>query len=254
MTDTEVLTFLIIDLEFIIKLNALYLQYKGHEVAAYCAKYLPNFLKTLEEYERNDLEAALKTLFLKFDEMLLTEEALKELAQIRDPESDSESDSPVLKLDEVKKEKSEEESELESADAATEQKSTKLDSETVDSIVSETAALYDEACMPLEEVLKRYANTEKRVKKALNKNALKESNTAHLSPVITAPGSSASRKSRLRPNEIQTTPKSAAELDKQEEIDITEIKNNGQNESNGELNCELEFDEASNLVINYLII
>jgi hypothetical protein len=207
-------------------------------------------LKTLEEYERNDLEAALKTLFLKFDEKLLSEEALKELAQIRDPESDNESETPILKLDEVKSDQAEDESESEST-GATEQKSAKPDSATIDSIVSETAALYDEACMPLDEVLKRYANTERRVKKALNKNSLKEANSAHLSPMIAAPGSSASRKSRLKPSEIQTTPKSAAELDKQEEIDITEIKKNGHADLNGEVNCELEFDEASNLVRNF---
>lgn len=72
----------------------------------------------------------------------------------------------------------------------------------------------------------------KKMNKALTKNHLKNAKSAHLSPVI-------------KTKQVRLT---AAELDKQEEIDITEIKKNGNVLLNGsETNCELDFDEASNL-------
>lgn len=216
-------------------------------MAAYCAKYLPDFLKKLEEYEKNDLEAALKKLFLKFDESLLSDNAIKELTAIRDKcsKEGSLADEEATESKDVKNE---------SAEKTDEQNDSAEQNVDCDNIKSETAALYDEACMPLEEVLKRYTSTEKKMKKALDKT--KSANSASLSPMLNAPGSSAGKKSRLNliaENKVMpTTPlpkKSAAELDKQEEIDIKEIKQNGHVELDGsEVNCELDFDEASNLV------
>lgn len=213
---------------------------KGHEVAAYCAKYLPEFLKTIEEYDKDDIEAALKKLFLKFDESLLTERALEELMRMRDTVSGQSSaheneDEEAAEADEDQeaKEESDSDSDVVESKSPNDQIS-EMASEAADTIVSETAALYDEATMPLEEVLKRYANTEKKMNKALTKSHLKNAKSAHLSPVI-------------KTKQVRLT---TAELDKQEEIDITEIKKNGHVQLNGsETNCELDYDEASNLVI-----
>lgn len=234
---------------------AVYDGHGGSEVAAYCAKYLPAFLKTLEEYEKNDLEAALKKLFLKFDESLLTENAMKELTVMRDDESVADEEEEQEKNKEATTENLVKKAETDENEAEPKQPDS-----TTDNCDDETAQLYDEACMPLEEVLKRYTNTEKKVKKSLEKNNLKGANSAHLSPMITAPGSSAARKSRIKRHlktsqsedeKLQTTPpppaKSKAELDQQEEIDISEIKKNGSVEQNGDENCELDCDEASNL-------
>lgn len=248
----------IIDFDTRTSFFAVYDGHGGQEVAAYCAKYLPQFLKTLDEYKTNNIEEALKQLFLKFDESLLGEEVLKELAQIRDPDNEDEEESIHSEVEdksqsvESKSDTGAENGSISDSEA-TEQKSSGKSESTAaadgDNIASETAALYDEACMPLEDVLKRYSNTEKKMKKVLDKNKrkdLKNANTAHLSPMISAAGSS---KRTLKAQDVTPPAKSAAELDKQEEIDITEIKKNGHGELNGssEANCELDFDEASNL-------
>lgn len=206
-------------------------------MAAYCAKYLPEFLKTIEEYSKDDIEAALKKLFLKFDESLLSEKALEELMKMRDTVSGQSSVHENEEANEEAAVANSDKAESDKDDAVEQKTSSKkisdAASEAADTIVSETAALYDEATMPLEEVLKRYASTEKKMNKALTKNHLKNAKSAHLSPVI-------------KTKQVRLT---AAELDKQEEIDITEIKKNGNVLLNGsETNCELDFDEASNLV------
>ena len=232
-------------------------------MAAYCAKYMPAFLKNLDEYQRNELEQALKTLFLKFDESLLSPEAEKELKDMRDACSNKtsikEEEEEEVDLDEELKEEEEDDEGTESEDSsakneATTQQVSEPKSGNADEIVSETAQLYDEACMPLEEVLKRYKSTQKKVKKALNKNHLINGQKPGLSPMISAPGSTASRNLRSKKlhelaDDKQKTPppaKSAAELDQQEELDITEIKKNGH--LDGNQNYEQDFDEASNLV------
>lgn len=206
-------------------------------MAAYCAKYLPEFLKTIEEYSKDDIEAALKKLFLKFDESLLSEKALDELMRMRDTVSGQsslhENEEPAGEEPAAASGKA-----TESENDVVEQKPSGKQiaaaaGEAADTIVSEAAVLYDEATMPLEEVLKRYASTEKKMNKALTKNHLKNAKSAHLSPVI-------------KTKQVRLT---AAELDKQEEIDITEIKKNGNQLLDGsDANCELDYDEASNLV------
>ena len=69
--------------------SSLFAVYDGHggsEVAQYCAKYLPEFLKShVNEFrDQTDLKEALRQLFLKFDEKLKSEEAQRELKELRD--------------------------------------------------------------------------------------------------------------------------------------------------------------------------
>jgi hypothetical protein len=144
----------------------LLLFFKGPEVALYCSKYLPEYLKTLEEYSKGDLEEALKKLFLKFDASLITESAQKELTLIRDMNckkeseksggdnkedaNETESETDVEKNDDehsdekIKKQESKNEKNNNDID--------KDDDEDDDDEANETAKLYDEATMPLEEV------------------------------------------------------------------------------------------------------
>ena len=119
------------------------------------------------------------------------------------------------------------------------------------------AKLYDEATMPLEEVLKRYKNTENKVKKALNKKGILKQNLGRPSPMITAAGSSSSA-SKLRKKQLEEeddVERRPLDFQKQEEEDISEIKKNGGqgNESIEDINSsvqnhEQDYDEASNLV------
>jgi hypothetical protein len=133
----------------------------------------------------------------------------------------------------------------------------------------ETELLYDEATMPLEEVLKRYKKTENKVKKVLdNKKSGGISASAkpyHPSPNISGSSSSmsAKRKQRLKDaldaygvieesklaasGPIKPPPiTSSADFQKQEELDINEIKKNSL-VLDAE-NHEQDYDEASNLV------
>lgn len=60
-------------------LFAVYDGHGGHEVAAYCAEHLPEFLKTLETYKHGDIEKALEDAYLDFDHHLTKEEVVKTL-------------------------------------------------------------------------------------------------------------------------------------------------------------------------------
>jgi hypothetical protein len=97
------------------------------------------------------------------------------------------------------------------------------------------------------------------MKKSFKKNGLKPG----MSPMITAPGSSRNAKKNLSTLAADAAvataasdeqPKSAQDFNKQEELDIKEIKKNGNNEDTNEngngaiSSAEHEFDEASNLV------
>lgn len=69
--------------------SSLFAVYDGHggaEVAKYCAKYLPDYLQShIEEFrEGGNIEEALRQLFLRFDEKLKSEEAQRELKEMRD--------------------------------------------------------------------------------------------------------------------------------------------------------------------------
>ena len=177
--------------------------YDGHggpEVALYCAKYLPEFLKKLEDYTSGNLEEALKNLFLKFDESLLTPEALNELKELRDSSSRKSS---------VKGE-NEENGHV----------SGNSENEEEPEYENEAAQLCDEATMPLEEVLKRYSRTEKKMKRSLKKKGLIRASSS-----------------------LEEKP---ATFQEQEERDMDEIKKNSNvDQENGA--HDHEYDEASNL-------
>ncbi len=216
-------------------------------MASYCAKYLPKYLKSLDEYKRGQFEEALKKLFLKFDESLLTPESQKELSDIRDMVSKNNS---VKAADDQKNPAEaaiEEEEDMEEDDIVYEE-GEKVGGATYQ---SETDALYDEACMPIEEVLKRYSSTECKVRKALRKKGVIKPGP---SPMITAPGSSSTTtcietRRNLLAEEDGITPKKPLDFAKQEELDINEIKQNSHPE--GDLSTiphdPQEYDEASNL-------
>jgi hypothetical protein len=222
-------------------------------VAQYCAKYLPDYLKNLDEYKKGNLEEALRALFLKFDESLLGPDAEKELKDLQEKCSGENS----IQQDQNEENTNDtEETEEENENGNTDKKNT---NKTEDKEYShEIDALYDEACMPIEEVLKRYSSAEKKVRKSFKKNGLKPG----MSPMITAPGSSKNARKNQAESALAVAasdeqPKSAQDFNKQEELDIKEIKKNGNNEHNEEnnenangaiSNAEHEFDEASNLV------
>lgn len=177
-------------------------------------------MKHLDEFLSGNYEEALKKVFLKFDESLLTPEAQKELKDLREINSRKTSikdDEEEAKVDDVKEAGQGDEEETPPDDYA-----------------SEAAKLYDEATMPLEEVLKRYSNTENKIKKALRKKGVLKPGP---SPCVTAAASS-----RLKDKPIS----SAAEFQEQEEIDINEIKKNSKIDDES-LNHEQDYDEASNL-------
>ena len=133
----------IIDFDTDTSIFAVYDGHGGAEVAQYCSKHFPLTLKTLDEYKNNDLEESLRKGFLKFDELLLDGNVQKELKHIAGTISDEE--------------------------PANEGKEKKDD----DDGKSEVENLYDEATMPIEEVLKRYTKTRKRVETQLNENRAK---------------------------------------------------------------------------------
>ena len=54
----------------------------GHEVAAYCADHLPDFLKNTEAYQKGDFEKALIDAYLGFDLLLTKPDVVKVLHTI----------------------------------------------------------------------------------------------------------------------------------------------------------------------------
>ncbi|KAJ6642325.1 putative protein phosphatase [Pseudolycoriella hygida] len=58
---------------------AVYDGHGGAEVALYCAKKLPDFLKTVEAYQKGDFEQALKDAFIGFDSTLIDPDVVEEL-------------------------------------------------------------------------------------------------------------------------------------------------------------------------------
>lgn len=67
------------------KSTSLFAVFDGHggsEVALYCSKKLPEFLKNTDAYKKCEYEQALKDAFLGFDATLVDEETVKELKQL----------------------------------------------------------------------------------------------------------------------------------------------------------------------------
>lgn len=242
---------------------------------------MPGFLKKLKEYEESNLEESLKKLFLKFDESLLSQEAQKELKELREQiennastglrkrsdeeeEEDDEDDGGEDGVSENKSKKKKKNEGDEEEDEEDEEYDENIDDDNEEENV---AKLYDEATMPLEEVLKRYSSTENKVKKALKKKGLLKQTVGHPSPMIVAAGSSGST-SKLKKKQHLATPlndlddnneskveRKPLDFQKQEEEDISEIKKNGGqlNELGESVNStvqnhEQDYDEASNLV------
>jgi hypothetical protein len=215
----------------------------------------------MDEYQSGKFEEALRKLFLKFDESLLTPESQKELACLREMVSNN---SLVAEnIDDGKKIAGEADDEEEDDD-----------DEVVEYVEggkpvlyqSETDALYDEACMPIEEVLKRYTSTESKMRQKLRKKGVIKPNP---SPMIQAPGGSTTtsvkdgdlRRNLLADEEMGpaavSAPEKPVDFAKQEELDINEIKRNS---NLPETNVSVqphdpqEYDEASNLVRIYSLI
>lgn len=63
-------------------LFAVYDGHGGHEVAEYAAKYLPDYIKEMEDYKNGNYEQALINAFLGFDATLATPEVVSILKQI----------------------------------------------------------------------------------------------------------------------------------------------------------------------------
>lgn len=83
--------------------------YDGHggaEVAVYCSKKLPDFLKNTEAYKNNDLEQALKDAFLGFDAVLLEKAVIQELQELASIEQECSESEPEegAELDELREE------------------------------------------------------------------------------------------------------------------------------------------------------
>lgn len=128
--------------------TSLFAVYDGHggaEVATYCSQNLPNFIKETEAYKSGELTKALEDAFLGFDASIATKEImdiLKELAGEINPPGPSDN---------------EEESE------------------------DENVSLYQEAKLPLQEVLAKYENK----LTTLHRNRLGDATTP-LSPCLRA--------------------------------------------------------------------
>lgn len=111
----------ILDFDVNTSLFAVYDGHGGHEVAQYCSKKLPDFLKNISSYKNNDMEKALIDAFLGFDATIATPEVIAELKEI-----------VGVKVTE---------------------------NETDGSDVEDNVAnLYEEATMPLEQVIEKYTS------------------------------------------------------------------------------------------------
>lgn len=85
---------------------AVYDGHGGPEIALYCSKYLPEFLKSTEAYAKGDYEEALRQAFLGFDSKLLGADVIEELKELagdkygygEDDHEDEDSDEDLAEL------------------------------------------------------------------------------------------------------------------------------------------------------------
>lgn len=84
----------LLDFDKTASLFAVYDGHGGHEVAEYCSKYLPDFIKQTENYIKGDFEQALKDAFLAFDENLATPEVIEVLKKIASGKEGEKSNNP----------------------------------------------------------------------------------------------------------------------------------------------------------------
>ncbi len=122
---------------------AVYDGHGGAEIALYCSRHLPDFLKQLDSYREGRLSDALTESFLKFDSLLLesnVKEILQELADSKDR-----NDNDQEQIDD------------QSHDMILPRSSTTDDNNHNDELnVEEAQLLKKEAELPIEELLKRY--------------------------------------------------------------------------------------------------
>lgn len=74
-----------------VSLFAVYDGHGGHEVATYCARNLPDFIKATEAYKNGDIKQALIDAFLSFDATLVKPEIiaiLREIAGTKEPDKE----------------------------------------------------------------------------------------------------------------------------------------------------------------------
>jgi protein phosphatase 1G len=124
--------------------TSLFAVYDGHggaEIAIYCSKYLPEFIKTLPSYREGRLNDALIEGFIKFDSILLDANVKKVLQKLANDENEEETDQPhefVASLNPNEENHHNDELNIE-----------------------EAQLLKKEAEVPIEELLKRYTGDEK---------------------------------------------------------------------------------------------
>ncbi|KAB0795291.1 hypothetical protein PPYR_12130 [Photinus pyralis] len=111
----------LLDFDVNTALFAVYDGHGGHEVAHYCAQKLPDFIKSCEPYKSNDLEKALEESFLGFDATIETPKVITQLKEI----------------------------------AGAKETQNESDNSDVEENVSN---LYEEATMPLEQVIEKYTS------------------------------------------------------------------------------------------------
>lgn len=111
----------LLDFDVNTALFAVYDGHGGHEVAHYCSQKLPDFIKNSQPYKDNDLEKALIDSFLGFDATIATPEIIAELKEI----------------------------------AGSKETQNDTDNSDVEESVSN---LYEEASMPLEQVIEKYTS------------------------------------------------------------------------------------------------
>ncbi|CAF1157152.1 unnamed protein product, partial [Didymodactylos carnosus] len=127
---------------------AVYDGHGGPEIALYCSKHLPDFIKQLDSYRENRLSDSLTEGFLKFDSTLLdshVKEILQDLANLKDGDQQQ----PIT---------------FEEPDPDEDD----VDEDDVE--VEETKILKREAGIPIEELLKRYGRTREATKNELSKH------------------------------------------------------------------------------------
>ncbi|CAF3847097.1 unnamed protein product [Adineta steineri] len=130
--------------------TSLFAVYDGHggaEIALYCSRHLPDFLKQLDSYREGRFSDALTECFLKFDTLLL-DPKVKEILQVL-ADSKDRSDSDNEQIDD------------QSAEITIPKNSNEENHHNDELNVEEAHLLRKEAELPIEEVIKRYSSDEK---------------------------------------------------------------------------------------------
>ena len=139
------------------KQTSLFAVYDGHggaEIALYCSRQFPEFLKHLETYRNGDFQTALTEGFLKFDSLLLepnVKEILQRLAEEKDKEDEEDGDQ-IADDDDAHEDEDEQSEAMGSSD-------TKDQRDRPEELnVEEAQILKKEATVPIEELLKQYGD------------------------------------------------------------------------------------------------